>query len=129
MELDSIKLIKELIKSISNESTSLKTKINYQLELLGYINVVDKKYAGYCVVTDLNVDYSPKLKLYALANGNTIPVKIDKKIFKNQPLRRGDIIKVTRQNKKPKMRKVEGKWIETEEKEWWVTEYEYVRGE
>ena len=129
MELDSIKLIKELIKSISNESTSLKTKINYQLELLGYINVVDKKYAGYCVVTDLNVDYSPKLKLYALANGNTIPVKIDKKTFKNQPLGRGDIIKVIRQNKKPKMRKVEGKWIETEEKEWWVTEYEYVRGE
>ena len=36
---------------------------------------------------------------------------------------------LTRQNKKPKMRKVEGKWIETEEKEWWVTEYEYVRGE
>lgn len=129
MELDSIGLIKKLIKSIPNEPTTLKTKINYQLELLGYINVVDKKYAGYCVVTDLNVDYSPKLKLYALANGNTIPVKIDKKIFKNQPLRRGDIIKVIRQNKKPKMKKVEGKWIETEEKEWWITEYEYVRGE
>ena len=129
MELDSIKLIKELIKSISNESTSLKTKINYQLELLGYINVVDKKYAGYCVVTDLNADYSPKLKLYALANGNTIPVKIDKKIFKSKPLRRGDIIKVIRQNKKTKMKKVEGRWIETEEKEWWITEYEYVRGE
>ena len=127
--LDSIGLINELISTIPNEKTTLRTIIAYQIENLGYVDVVDKKYAGYCVVTDLNVDYSPKLKLYALANGNTIPVKIDKKIFKNQPLRRGDIIKVIRQNKKPKMRKVEGKWIETEEKEWWVTEYEYVRGE
>ena len=127
--LDSVGLINELISTIPNEKTTLRTIIAYQIENLGYVDVVDKKYAGYCVVTDLNVDYSPKLKLYALANGNTIPVKIDKKTFKNQPLRRGDIIKVTRQNKKPKMRKVEGKWIETEEKEWWVTEYEYVRGE
>ena len=127
--LDSVGLINELISTIPNKKTTLRTIISYQIENLGYVDVVDKKYAGYCVVTDLNVDYSPKLKLYALANGNTIPVKIDKKIFKNQPLRRGDIIKVIRQNKKPKMRKVEGKWIETEEKEWWVTEYEYVRGE
>ena len=127
--LDSVGLINELISTIPNEKTTLRTIIAYQIENLGYVDIVDKKYAGYCVVTDLNVDYSPKLKLYALANGNTIPVKIDKKTFKNQPLRRGDIIKVTRQNKKPKMRKVEGKWIETEEKEWWVTEYEYVRGE
>ena len=127
--LDSIGLINELISTIPNEKTTLRTIIAYQIENLGYVDVVDKKYAGYCVVIDLNVDYSPKLKLYALANGNTIPVKIDKKTFKNQPLRRGDIIKVTRQNKKPKMRKVDGKWIETEEKEWWVTEYEYVRGE
>lgn len=127
--LDSVGLINELISTIPNEKTTLRTIIAYQIENLGYVDVVDKKYAGCCVVTDLNVDYSPKLKLYALANGNTIPVKIDKKIFKNQPLRRGDIIKVIRQNKKPKMRKVEGKWIETEEKEWWVTEYEYVRGE
>lgn len=127
--LDSVGLINELISTIPNEKTTLRTIIAYQIENLGYVDVVDKKYAGYCVVTDLNVDYSPKLKLYALANGNTIPVKIDKKTFKNQPLRRGDIIKVTRQNKKPKMRKVEGRWIETEEKEWWVTEYEYVRGE
>lgn len=127
--LDSVGLINELISTIPNKKTTLRTIIAYQIENLGYVDVVDKKYAGYCVVTDLNVDYSPKLKLYALANGNTIPVKIDKKTFKNQPLRRGDIIKVIRQNKKPKMRKIEGKWIETEEKEWWVTEYEYVRGE
>lgn len=121
--LDSVGIVSELISTIPNEKTSLKTIIAYQLENLGYVDVVDKKYAGYCVVTDLNVDYSPKLKLYALANGNTIPVKIEKKIFANQQLRRGDIVKVENQYRKNKMKKVDGKWIESDEKEWWINEY------
>lgn len=127
--LDSVGMINELIASIPNEKTSLRTIIAYQLENLGYVDVVDKKYAGYCVVVDLNIEYSPKLKLYALANGNTIPVKIDKKTFKKQPLARGDIIKVNNQCKKPKMKKVDGKWTESDEKEWWVIDYENIRGD
>lgn len=127
--LDSIGLVNELVQNISVDKTSIRTMVEYQIENLGYIGIVDKRFAGCCVVQDLNVDYSPKLKLYALANGNTIPVKIDKKTFKSRPLARGDIIKVTRQNKKPKMKKVDGKWTELDEKEWWVTEYEIIRGD
>ncbi len=121
--LDSIGMLKELIAAIPNENTSIRTKISYQLENLGYIDIIDKKYAGYCVVVDLNLDFSPKLKLYALANGNLIPVKIDRKTFTNKQLRRGDIIKVENQYRKNKMRKVDGKWTETDEKEWWLSEY------
>ena len=82
-----------------NEKTSFKEIISARTEVLGYIDIVDKKYAGYCVCTDLNVEYSPKVKLYALANGNTIPVKINKKIFKSNPIKRGDIVKVENQYK------------------------------
>lgn len=122
--LDSVMLIKELIKNIIPEKkTPLKLKIAYQIEHLGYVDIVDKKYAGYCVALDLNVDYSPRLKLYALANGNTIPVKVSKKIYKDNPIRRGDIVKVEHQYRKPKMKKVDGEWIETDEKEWWISEY------
>lgn len=122
--LDSVILIKELIKNIiPNKKTPLKIKIAYQIEHLGYVDIVDKKYAGYCVVLDLNVDYSPRIKLYALANGNTIPVKVSKKIYKDNPIRRGDIVKVEHQYRKPKMKKVDGEWIETDEKEWWISEY------
>ena len=123
MGLDSKKLLKIIVEKIPNTPTPLRQKILYQLECLGYIDIIDKKYAGYCVCTDLNVEYSPKLKLYALANGNTIPVKISKKIFKNNPIQRGDIVKLENQCKKPKMKKVDGKWIETSDKEWWITEY------
>ena len=124
MELDSAKLLNKLLQNIPNEKTDMRTKIAYQIENLGYVDIVDKKLAGYCVVLDLNVDYSPRLKLYALANGNTIPVKISKKIFKQNPIRRGDIVKVTNQYKKQKMKKVDGEWQETDEQEWWVSEYQ-----
>lgn len=124
MELDSAKLLNKLLQDIPNEKTDMRTKIAYQIENLGYLDIVDKKLAGYCVALDLNVDYSPRLKLYALANGNTIPVKISKKIFKQNPIRRGDIVKVTNQYKKQKMKKVDGEWQETDEQEWWVSEYQ-----
>lgn len=122
-DLNSIGLINELISNIPNEKTDLRTIIAYQLENLGYVDVVDKKYAGYCVVIDINVDYSPKLKLYALANGNTIPVKINKKIFKDKQVKRGDIIKVLNQYKQPKKKMINGEWIDTGEKEWWISDY------
>lgn len=124
MELDSAKLLNKLLQNIPNEKTDMRTKIAYQIENLGYVDIVDKKLAGYCVALDLNVDYSPRLKLYALANGNTISVKISKKIFKQNPIRRGDIVKVTNQYKKQKMKKVDGEWQETDEQEWWVSEYQ-----
>jgi DNA polymerase-3 subunit alpha len=126
MQLDSDKIINLLVAEINNDPVSIKNKIQFQSELLGYIDIVDKKYSGLCVVTNINVDYSPKISLYALANGNTIPVKIDKITFSKKPLKRGDIVKVERQYKKKKMKKVDNDWIETDEKEWWITEYKVV---
>ena len=129
LKIDAKAIIYDLMIGFTGNVT-LKEKINARYDVLGYMDIVDKKYAGYCVVTDLNVDYSPKLKLYALANGNTIPVKIDKKTFKTCPLSRGDIIKVTDQIKKPKSKKVDGKWIKDEnDKEWWLLEYKRVGGD
>ena len=123
VDLDSVGLIKELSKRIPQSRTSLKTRIAYQIECLGYVDIIDKKYSGYCVALDLNVDHSPKLKLYALANGNTIPAKISKKIFASKPIKRGDIVKVEYSYKKPKVKMIDGSWVETDEKEWWIGEY------
>lgn len=123
MELDSIALINRLTKDIPKTKTSLQKKVLYQLDNLGYIDIEDKKYAGYCVVTDINVEYSPKISLYALANGNTIPVKIDKKIFKTNTLKRGDIILVKDQVYKNKTRRINNEWKKLDEKEWWLLDY------
>lgn len=122
--LNSIGLLSEMASVLPKEKTGLKTIVEYQLENLGYIDIVDKKYKGYCVVTDINVDYSPKITLYPLANGNTIPVKISKKDFKAQPLQRGDIVKVEHSYKKPKMKKVGTEWVQSDVKEWWVDKFQ-----
>ena len=122
MGIDSKAIIEDLSSLITDKST-LKERLQSRFEVLDYMDVIDKKYSGYCFVTNLNVDYSPKLSLYALANGNTIPVKISKKIFKDKPLKRGDIIKVLDQNKQPKKKKLNDKWVDSEEKEWWITDY------
>ena len=127
--LDSVGLVNDLVHAIPKGQTSLRAMVEYQIENLGYIGIVDKRFAGCCVVQDLDTKYSPKLKLYALANGNVIPVKIDKKTFNLKPLQKGDIIKVTRQYKKPKTKNVDGEWVQLEEKEWWITEYEIIRGD
>lgn len=126
MQLDSDELIGVLSDLIPRGITSLREQISYQIECLGYIDIIDKKYSGYCVVTDLNTENSPRINLYALANGNIIPVKINKKIFAAQPLHRGDIVKVLDQYKKPKVKKVDGKWVDTDKMEWWVSDYRIV---
>lgn len=123
MKINSKKIINEIMKQYDDLKTSEKEVIQSRYDVLGYLDIINKKYSGYCVVTDLNVDYSPKLKLYALANGNEIPVKIAKKDFSKKPLKRGDIIRVLDQHKDFKRRFVNGDWAKDTEKEWWIDEY------
>lgn len=122
MKIDAKSIINDICKDFTGKST-FKEKLLSRYDVLGYMDIVDKKYSGYCFVEDLNVDYSPKLKLYALANGNTIPVKINKKVFKDKQVKRGDIIKVLNQYKQPKKKMINGEWIDTGEKEWWISDY------
>ena len=123
MRIDAKAIIDVMAKNYS-EQVSLKEQLLARYDVLGYMDIIDKKYAGYCFTEDINVDYSPKITLYALANGNTIPVKISKKVYKQNPIKRGDIVKVISQYKKPKMKKVDGEWQETDEQEWWISEYQ-----
>ena len=116
-------IIDQIMSRYENIEISEKEIIQCRFEVLEYLDIIDKKYSGYCFVTDVDVEFSPKLKLYALANGNEIPVKIDRKIFAKKQVRRGDIIKVEDQYRKNKKKKVNGEWIDLEEKEWWISEY------
>lgn len=123
INIDASTIIRELCENYQVE-TKFKDMLQMRKDVLGYYDIVDKKYQRYCVVEDLNVNYSPKITLYPLANGNTFQVKIKKTIFKKHPLKRGDIIKVVDSDHQYKMKKVEGEWVKsTTEKEWWINEY------
>lgn len=122
-KVDTKGLVRKLASSFDKRST-FQERVKNKINVLEYVDIIDKKYKGFCVVTDINVDYSPKLQFYAMANGNTIAVKISKKVYMKNPLERGDIVKVIEAKSKPKKKNVDGKWIDTEEKEWWILDYQ-----
>lgn len=126
MGINAKEIIIQIMEKHLGITTSNKEIIKRRYKELGYLDIVDKKYSGFCFCMDVDTKYSPKIKLYALANGGVLTVKIPKKIFNKAPLAEGDIIKVTSHYKKPKMRKNGDDWVESSEKEWWISGYENI---
>ncbi len=103
--------------------------VMFQIEHMGY---ADAKYpdigAGWCVVTDIDTKYSPKLTLYGVQKGETRNFKMSKKTFnvKDKSLRIniGDLIEITEFKKKMKsVPDGNGNFIETNQSETWITGY------
>ena len=106
-KVDTYHLLKYLVAIIEIPQTSIVEKIKYQSELLGYISIKDEQYKGIGFVTSVDSKYAPKLKVYALANGNTIDCKIDKRTFNCNKLSVGDLVRIEETTYKPQQRKTE----------------------
>ena len=105
--VDTYHLLKYLVRIAKYPETSVIDEIRYQQELLGYINIRDGRYKGIGYVMSVDKKYAPKLKVYALANGNTIDCKIDKRTFNSHQLVVGDLIRIEGQDYKPQQRRTE----------------------
>lgn len=99
--------------------------IAYQQKHIGHIDIADKKYKHIAYVETIDVRYSPKLTTYALSNGNRVQCKIQKQIFRTNPITEGDILVIKKCESKPKQRKNEnGDWVAVAgEKDWWIMDY------
>ena len=133
-DLDAYKLLTTL-KYYGN-IMSVKEKIKYQQEYLGYINYVDPELdPRYVVVTQLNKNFSPKFVGYCLKTGQTCPMKVRKNrsgkhiygvknTFKDTPFEDGDILYMIKAKQEPKAKFVDGEWKrDYSDKEWWLYEY------
>ena len=103
-------------------------KVVFEKETLGYAVSTDKKYdLSYAVITDVDTKYSPTLKIYLVNNGMEMDLKIQKNVFYDQNkealINVGELIKVKDVHKKPKMQKVEGKWIPTDVMQNWLASW------
>ena len=140
-DVDIYGLLKEYETNLPNEDFSIKNKLDFQKELLGYVQYIDENTPkGYVYVTDLDTRYSPRAQVYTLRTGKTMTVKIYKakrgkgapgvsKYFKDEPFNKGDILKIKKISKQPKRMKNQdtGKWQEIPgTEEIWVTSYEKV---
>lgn len=82
--------------------------------------------SAYALVVDVDTTWSPKIKLYSLSKGSETTFKIKKDIYTNLPLKQGDVVYLETFEEKDRVRKVDGKWIPSGGKEWWITKYSLI---
>lgn len=99
--------LSDIIDNKSDESQDMIDKddpldvVRYECELLGApMSLLPKEYTGDYAVIEVDTKYSPRLRLQSLVNGNVGTMKVTKKTFANFPLKVGDLIKITRWQKR-----------------------------
>ena len=133
-----IGLVKEICKRIPDEEYSLSELVNFQNEILGYIEYKNPNLSKeLVVVTKLDTKYSPKFQAYRLNDGKMGELKIHKKynpitrekitVFEHKPVKDGDVILLKTWRKEFRQRKnANGKWEVTDITDWWITDYDVV---
>lgn len=99
--------LSDIIDNKSDESQDMIDKddpldvVRYECELLGApMSLLPKEYTGDYAVIEVDTKYSPRLRLQSLVNGNVGTMKVAKKTFANFPLKVGDLIRITKWQKR-----------------------------
>lgn len=121
-----LNILEEMEKKILDENIPLGEQVTFELEMIGYINAIYDVDKRICFVTSLNTKYSPVVTLYSLGSGKYTACKISKQKFKKNPFKEGQILKCKKFEKRNKMQKTENGWKETEDREWWLSDYEIL---
>lgn len=135
--VEKTKLVRiDALKSIENQLRDQKVfeilpneLVMFQIEVMGYADITYPNIdSTWCVVTDIDAKYSPKLKLYSLKKGEERLFKMDKKTFKPKDktlqINKGDLIKITEFKKK--YRQIpdgSGGFKATDQMDYWITGY------
>ena len=120
---NTLPMLKYMESKVSNKENNTAQLIQDYFEFTGNCNIRDKSFGNKYLVIDVNTKYAPKITLYSLSKGKSTTIKIYKKHFKLNPLKLGDIIGIKDAQWKHKKKKVDDKWIQTEEKELIVESY------
>jgi DNA polymerase III alpha subunit len=125
-----IEALKQIESAMLNTQISIKDQMDFENEILGYVQVtrdVDKRYV---YVMDVNTKFAPRVEVYCLNNGKSESMKIQKRVFNRTPLEAGDIIHIHNCLSKPQKRFENGKFIDIPDtKEWWIEDYRICNSE
>ena len=103
-----------------------------QAKYLGYVDVVDPDQHDIAIVLDVDTKYSPRLKLYSLRRGIIHDCKMNKKKYQKlteaQKLERGDVIRLLKWSRKPKVHWNGTDWVPNMpmEMELWIDNIERI---
>lgn len=126
VNVDYMKILANVEVRIPNEIVPITEQVLFETDVVGYISAVYNVDKNYCLVTDVNTKYSPRVTLYSLGTGKEVGCKINKAMFNQTPFKRGQLIKCGRFYEKFKQRKTENGWEQTDEREWWLESYELI---
>ena len=117
-------LLLEICMNIPNKDIPLQTRLQAELEYLGYISYSDPTRPNTAVVMDVNCKYTPKLTLYRLDTGSTMTAKLKKASYEKNPLPQGSIIKFYTETKPAWKKDENGGWIQDFSRtDVWITNY------
>ena len=117
-------LLTELVGQVPDKDIPLQTRLQTELEFLGYISYSDPTRPNTAVVMDVNCKYTPKITLYRLDTGTTMTAKLKKKSYEANPLPIGAIIKFYTETKPAWKKDDNGGWIQDYSRsDVWVTSY------
>ena len=120
--------IREYEKSLPNSSLGIKDQIKAEIEYYGYeTTIIEKSPSSIYMVTEIDTKYTPKLRLYNLKTGEVKYVKCKKNDMKKNQFGQFNIIQVKKLVERNKRKKVNDEWIETDEKELYLTEWNVLK--
>lgn len=120
---NTLPMLEYMESKVSNKENNTAQLIQDYFEFTGSCDIKDKSFGNKYLVVDVDTKYAPKITLYSLSKGKSTTIKIYKKHFKLNPLKVGDVIGIKDAQWKHKKKKVDDKWIQTEEKELIVESY------
>lgn len=126
INIDYMKMLTNIETRIPNKAISITEQVLFEIDVVGYISMIYDVDKRYCLVTDIDTKYSPVVTLYSLGSGKEVICKINKALFKEEPFKKGQLIKCGRFFEKYKQRKTENGWEQTNIKEWWLNDYELI---
>ena len=126
INIDYMKMLTNIETRIPNKAIPITEQALFEIDVVGYISMIYDVDKRYCLVTDIDTKYSPVVTLYSLGSGKEVICKINKALFKEEPFKKGQLIKCGRFFEKYKQRKTENGWEQTNIKEWWLNDYELI---
>jgi DNA polymerase-3 subunit alpha len=117
-------LLTELVEQIPDKDIPLQTRLQAELEYLGYVSYTDPSRFNTAVLMNIDTRYTPKLTLYRLDTGSTMVAKLKKKSYEANPLPNGAIIRFNTEVKPAWKKDENGGWVQDfSRNDTWISNY------
>ena len=131
-EIDNTGLIEELSRRLENKAMSVVDQVKFEKEYLQYVVYTNSKVNQYFYIVTDYITYKetrkPYCVLHNIKTGEDVKARVNSvKVFQYNPFGEYSILKVKNFDKKKKKKCVNGSWVETDELENILNDYEVIK--